>query len=201
MINLTTEELLINAGFIKRESKKPKIVSITQTSVTYCEVYERIKDNHKEVITLQTVEKIPCQKGGDRPSYKALPDVKTSSSPPSIDVCSYWKIPANQKVVSSHKSDELKLVLGLLRNDFVSSVIGTISLEKDLAKIDSNLLIELLETGSLLEEIPPSLLEEYLLEAQNHAVFCHSISPPRERDSPAAIFSSLSFLLLQEGCS
>ncbi|MCE7749191.1 MAG: hypothetical protein GPJ51_12410 [Candidatus Heimdallarchaeota archaeon] len=198
---MTTEDLLINNGFTKRESKKPKIVSITQTSVTYCEVYERIKDNHKEVITLQTVEKIPPQQGGDRPSHKALLDVKTISSPRSIEVCSYWKIPANQKLVSSHKSDELKLVLGLLRNDFVSSVLGIISLEKDLARIDSNLLIELLETGSLLEEIPPSLLEEYLLEAQKYAFF---ISPTfetsrRGRHSPA-IFPLSPFNFL-EGCS
>lgn len=200
---MTTEELLINNGFKKRITKKPKIVSIHQTCVTYCETYERITDSTKEVITLQVVQKLPCQEGRDRPSQNILHKVKTTSSPPSLDVCPYWKIVANEKLVSSHKSDELKLVLGLLRNDFVSSVLGAISLEKDLARIDSSLLIKLLETGSLLEEIPPSLLEEYLLEVQNHAFFDElGISPPREREhSPLAIFSSLSFLLLQEGCS
>ncbi|MCG3255708.1 MAG: hypothetical protein KAU62_06465, partial [Candidatus Heimdallarchaeota archaeon] len=142
---MATEELLINNGFTKRESKKPKIVSIHQTSVTYCEVYERINGSTKEVITLQVVEKLPCQEGGDRPSHKALPDVKTSSSPPSIEVCSYWKIPANQKLVSSHKSDELKLVLRSLRNSFVRSSLIAISLEEDSTRRKSNLLIELLE--------------------------------------------------------
>ena len=81
-----TEKLLLSNGFKKRTTKKPKIVSITQTSVTYCEVYERITGSTKEVITLQVVQKLPCQEGGDRPSDKALPDVKTSSSPPSIEV-------------------------------------------------------------------------------------------------------------------
>ena len=197
---MTTEELLINNGFKKRITKKPKLVSIHQTCVTYCETYERINGSTKEVITLQVVQKLPCQEGRDRPSDKAPLDVKTSSSPPSIEVCSYWKIPANKKVVSSHKSDELKLVLGLLRNDFVSSVLGIISLEKDLARIDSNLLIELLETGSLLEEIPRSLLEEYLLEAQNYAVFHrHLLTSRREKHSLLFLLSPI--LLLQEGCS
>lgn len=197
---MTTEELLINNGFTKRTTKKP-VVTFHQTCVTYCETYEKIQGSTKEVITLQVVQKLPCQEGRDRPSHKALLDVKTTSSPPSREVCSYWKIPANQKLVSSHKSDELKLVLGLLTNDFVSSVLSAISLEKDLARVDSNLLITLLETGSLLEEIPPSLLEEYLLEAQNYAFFISPtfVTSRREKHSPA-IFP-LSPFNFQEGCS
>ena len=199
---MTTEELLLSNGFTKRESKKPKVVSIHQTCVTYCETYERIQGTTKEVITLQVVEKLPCQEGGDRPSHKALLDVKTSSSPRSIEVCSYWKIVANQKLVSSHKSDELKLVLGLLRNDFVSSVLGIIYLEKDLARIDSNLLIELLESRSLLEEIPPSLLEEYLSEVQYYAVLkTHLFEPSGEREPLLTIPFPLSPFNFQEGCS
>ncbi|MCE7738357.1 MAG: hypothetical protein GPJ50_03170, partial [Candidatus Heimdallarchaeota archaeon] len=98
-------------------------------------------------------------------------------------------------------------------------------LEEDSTRRNSNLLIELLEARSLLEEIPPSLLEEYLLEAQNYAVFISptSVTSRREKHSPAVFPLSpfnltalhslwvacpflarkthLSFLRLQEGCS
>jgi len=178
---MTTEQLLLSAGFSKRESKKPKVVSVHQTCITYCEIYERITDSRKEVLTLQTVQKLPFQEDGERASCNVPQEAEKTSSLPSLDVCPYRKIVANQKLPSSHKSEHSKRVLRLLRNKFIGSVLGAISLEESLAKIDSELIRDLAINQSLLEELPRALLEEFLLEADYAVFFIDILGPLGER--------------------
>lgn len=178
---MTTEQLLLSAGFSKRESKKPKVVSVHQTCITYCEIYERITDSRKEILTLQTVQKLPFQEDGERASCNVPQEAEKTSSLPSLDVCPYRKIVANQKLPSSHKSEHSKRVLRLLRNKFIGSVLGAISLEESLAKIDSELIRDLAINQSLLEELPRALLEEFLLEADYAVFFIDILGPLGER--------------------